>query len=114
MILLSSIVAYRREVLMGHSFLRRQPFLHCVSIFSLGFLKKTGYLVVISQQLVQEVYCLRTNEPLIIGVDEALPAFLRESAENVIVLLIQLDVIFVEVFKQIICAEDFRNLDKLI
>ena len=55
--------------------------------------------MVISQQSIQEVQHLITDEPLVIRVHETLPALLRESPENVVVLLIQLNFILVEVIK---------------
>lgn len=76
--------------------------------------KESTYLVVVTQQLVEEIDSLITDESLIVGVDKAVPGLLLEAAQNVIVLCIQFDLILVQVVKQIIGAEDLRNLDELV
>lgn len=111
-ILLRCIVAHWNEILVCHSFLRCKPFLSNVSI--IHNTSQPTYLMIISEQLVEEIYSLRAHKSLVVCIDETLPTFLRKSAKNVVVLLIQFDVIFVKVLEQIISAEHFCDLHELI
>lgn len=70
--------------------------------------------MVVSEQLVQEVDCFRTDESLILGVDKAVPILPREPPQNVVVLRIEFDVISVQVLEEVIGAQHLRNLDKLV
>lgn len=76
--------------------------------------RKKKYLVVVSQQLVQEVDGLVAHEALVFASDEAVPWLLLESAQDIVVLGIQLDFVLVEVVKQIVGSEDLGDLDELI
>ena len=67
--------------------------------------------MVVTQQLVQEVNRLVGHEALVLGVDEVVPGFLLEAAEDVIVLGVQLDLVLVEIVEQLVRAEDLSNLD---
>lgn len=81
---------------------------------SIGELGEKSYLMIVAQQLVQKVNGLGTDKPLVLGIHKALPALLRKPTKNVVVLLVELDVIFVEVFEEVVCPEDFCNLHQLI
>ena len=70
--------------------------------------------MIIPQQLIQEVYCLAAHEPLILRVDEGMPALPREPPQNIIILLIQLDIVLVQIIKQLLRTEHLRNLNQLI
>jgi hypothetical protein len=72
------------------------------------------YLVVVSQQLVQEVDGLVAHEALVFAGNEAVPGLLLESAQNIVVLRIELDFVLVEVVEQIVRSEDLGDLDELI
>jgi len=72
------------------------------------------YLMIITQQLVQKVNGLGSDKPLVLGIHKALPALLRKPTKNVVVLLVELNVIFVEVFEEVVCPEDFCDLHQLV
>lgn len=57
--------------------------------------------MVVSQQFVQEVDGFIANEPLVLLVNELVPALLRETSENVVVLSVQLNIILVQVVEQL-------------
>lgn len=69
------------------------------------------YVVIVAQQLVQEINSLVGDEALVLGVNEAVPGFPLEAAENVIVLSVQLDLVLIKVVEQLVRAEDLSNLD---
>ena len=75
---------------------------------------KRSYRVVISQQLVQKVNGLVADKPLVLGIDKAVPRLLLEAAENVVVLRVQLNLVLVNVVKQVVGAQDLGNLDQLV
>lgn len=70
--------------------------------------------MIVSQQFVEEVNSLVTNESLILGVDKTVPSLLLEAAEDFIVLGIKLDLVLVQVVEQIVCTKDLGDFDKLI
>lgn len=70
--------------------------------------------MVISQQLIQEIDSLVGDKSRVLGVHETVPVLLWESAEDIVVLGIQLNLILVKVVKQVFCAKNFGNLDQLI
>ncbi len=70
--------------------------------------------MVISQQLIQKVNRISTDKPLILRVHEALPALLGKSAEDVVILRVQLDVVLVQIIKQVLRAEHLCDLDELV
>lgn len=81
---------------------------------ALGFLGRQALLVVVAEKLVKEVDGLVGNKALVLRRDEAVPGLLLEAAENVVVLGIELNLVFVEVLKELVGAKDLSNLDKLI
>ena len=67
--------------------------------------------MIVAQQLVQEINSLVGNETLVLSVNEAVPGFPLEAAENVIVLSVQLNLVLIKVVEQLVRAEDLSNLD---
>lgn len=72
---------------------------------------QTTYLMIVSQQLVEEVDGVVADEALVVGVDERVPGLLGISRQDVVVLLVELDVVLVEVVEQVLCAEHLCDLD---
>ena len=70
--------------------------------------------MIVSEEFVKKVDGLWANEALIVSVHKALPRFLGESAEDVVVLSVKLDVIFVEVFKELVGTKNLGDLDQLV
>ena len=77
-------------------------------------LMEQAYLMVVSQQFVQKVNRLVTDEALVFVIDEAMPTFLRESAQDIIVLGIKVDLILVQILKEVFSPENFGNLHQLV
>lgn len=75
---------------------------------------KRSYLVVISQQLIQEVDSLVAHKPLVLSSDEAVPRLPGEPADDVVVLGVELYLVLVQVIEEVIGAEDLCDFDKLI
>lgn len=72
------------------------------------------YLMVVFEQLVQEVNSLVADEALVFASDEAVPWLLLESTKDIVVLGIELDLVLVEVVKQVICPQNLGDLYELI
>ena len=70
--------------------------------------------MIVTQEFVEEINSLIADEPLIIGINEAVPGLLLEAAENVIVLSIELNLILVQVVEQVIGTQDLGDLDQLV
>lgn len=51
---------------------------------------------------------------MIVGIDKALPWLFGKPAQNVVVLCIQLDVVLVEIFKELIGSKHLCNFDQLV
>ena len=94
---------------MIHRFLSCQAFLQKSAAVIDG--RVSTCLMVVSEQFVEKVNGFGANESLIIRIDEALPAFPRESAKDVVVLGIELNVVLVEVFKQVIRSQHLGYFD---
>lgn len=60
--------------------------------------------MIISKQFVKEVNGFWADKTLVFRVHKALPGFLGEPAEDVVVLGVQLDVVLVQVFKELVCS----------
>lgn len=70
--------------------------------------------MVVSQKLVQEINgCIR-NKALVLRGNKFAPWLARISAENLVVLNIQLQVVLLQVSKQLVSAQNAGNLDKLV
>ena len=67
--------------------------------------------MIISEQLVQEIDSLVADKSLVLRVDKAVPALFLESAKDIIVLLVELDLVLVQIVEEIFGTQDFRNLD---
>ena len=106
------------EIRMGHCFLGGQPVLDTQLALSRriahGKLMKMSYLMIVPQQLVKKIYGIVAYESLIFRIDETVPIFLWESSKYVVVLGIQVDIILIQVFEQVVRAKHFCNLDQLI
>jgi len=61
----------------------------------LSLLGSETFLVVVSQQLVQEVNRFVADKTLVLGGDEGVPRLLLETAQDVVVLSVKLDIVFV-------------------
>ncbi len=72
------------------------------------------YLMIISKQFIQKIDSLAADKSLIFGINETMPTLLLESTEDIVVLGIQLDLVLVQVVKQVFGTQDLRNFDKLI
>jgi len=83
-------------------------------VVSLFDIISATHLMVISQQSIQKVEHLVADKPLIIRIYETLPALLRKSPEDVVVLLIQLDFVLVEIVEQVFRAKHLRDFDELV
>lgn len=70
--------------------------------------------MVVTQQLVEEVDGLVADEALVLRVDEAVPGLLLETAEDVVVLGVELDLVAVQVVEEVIGTQDLGDLDELV
>lgn len=70
--------------------------------------------MIISQQLVKKINCIIADKSLVFGIDKPMPIFLGKPSQNVVILGVEFNVVFIEVLEKIICAQDFGNLDQLI
>jgi hypothetical protein len=70
--------------------------------------------VVVSQKLVQEINSLVGNVALVLGVDKQMPALAGESSKNIVVLRIKLNIVLVEVIKELLGSKNLGNLDELV
>lgn len=66
--------------------------------------KKKTYLMIVSQQLVKKINCIIADESLVFGIDKSMPVFLGKPSEDIVVLGVELNVIFIKVFKKIVRA----------
>lgn len=71
-------------------------------------------LVVITKKLVEEVYGFVTDESLIVRIYELFPRLLRIPAQNIVVLSVEFDVVFIEVIEEIIRAQYFGDFHQLV
>lgn len=72
------------------------------------------YLMIVSEQVIKEVDCIAANKSLIFRIHEAIPTFLWKPSQYIIILGVKVDVVFVQILEQVVRAQDFGNLDKLI
>jgi hypothetical protein len=80
------------------------PVIISATLFNGKIEKRATCLVVISQELIQKINSFVTDKSLILRIDEAVPVFLGESSENIVILSIELNFILVEVVKKIFSA----------
>lgn len=98
---------------MALGFLCGQPFLDGVSACE----QQRGgglYLMIVAQQLVEEVDGFISDKSLVLRRDKAVPGFLLESAQDVVVLRVELNLVLVQVVEQVIGAQNLGDLDQLI
>lgn len=76
--------------------------------------QRKTYLMVVFQEFVEKVNGLVTDKSLILRVDKAVPWLLLESSQDIVVLCVELDFIFVQIIKEVVGAENLGNLDELI
>mmetsp|Transcript_15062 Transcript_15062/g.41272 ORF Transcript_15062/g.41272 Transcript_15062/m.41272 type:complete len:243 (-) Transcript_15062:247-975(-) len=79
-----------------------------------GLLGEDPRRMVVDEHPVDEVHDLVADEMLVLGVHELLPWLSRVPAQNVVELRIELLIVFVEVLKQAVRAQDLGDLDQLI
>lgn len=70
--------------------------------------------MVVAQQLVEEVDSFVRDKPLVFRRDEAVPGFLLETAKNVVVLRVELNLVLVQVVEEIVGAQNLGDLDELV
>lgn len=69
------------------------------------------HLMVITKKFIQEVNRLVGDKSLVLGIDKAMPVLLWESSQDVIVLCIELNLIFIKIIEKVFGAQYFSNLD---
>ena len=70
--------------------------------------------MVISQQLVEKIDCIVTDESLILCIHKTMPILLGKSPKYIVILSIKLDIVFVKILEQVVSTKDFGDLDELI
>lgn len=70
--------------------------------------------MIITQELVQEVNSFVGHKPLVLGIDKAVPRLPLESAKNVVVLGVQLDIVLVKIVEELVGSEDLGDLHQLV
>lgn len=87
---------------------------YMILVFALEYKLAESYLMVVAEELIKEINGVIADEPLILSIDEAVPALLGEAAENIVILSVELNVIFVEVVEEVFSTQDLGNLDQLV
>lgn len=70
--------------------------------------------MVVSQKLVKEVNSLVADETLVLSVNKRVPRLAREARENVIILRVQLNIVLVQVLKELFSSKNLGNLNQLV
>lgn len=70
--------------------------------------------MIISQKLVKEVNCFFADKPLVFGVDKRVPGLSREAGEYLVILGVEFDIVLVQVFKELLGAQNLGDLDQLV
>ena len=101
------------EVSVAHGLFCGQSFLPTVSrcVYYCGL---CTCLMIIFKEVIEEVNRIVTDKALVVCVDEAVPVLLGESTQNVVVLRVKLNVVLVQVVKQIFGTQNLGDLDELI
>jgi hypothetical protein len=79
-----------------------------------GLSGSQALLVIIAKQLVQEINGRVRDEALVLWRHKFAPWLTGISSENLIVVNIQLQIVLLQVSKQLVGTENTSNLDKLI
>lgn len=66
--------------------------------------------MVISQQLVEEIDGFVRDKTLVLGADKAVPGLFAKTAQDIVVLGVELNLVFIQVLKQLIGSQDLGNL----
>ena len=77
-------------------------------------LRRESLLVVVPKQLVEEVDGLVRDEALVLARDEAAPRLALVPSEDVVVLRVEVDIVFLEVGVQLVRPEHLRDFDQLV
>ena len=70
--------------------------------------------MVISQELVKEVNCFLADKSLVIGIDKRVPGLPGKTGEYFVILGIKFDIVLVQVFKELLGAQNLGDLDQLV
>lgn len=70
--------------------------------------------MVVTQKLIEEVDGLITDKALILGSDKRVPRLAGEARENLVILWVQLNIVLVQVLKELLGSEDLGDLHQLI
>lgn len=70
--------------------------------------------MVVAQQLVEEIDRFVRDKTLVLGCHKTVPRLLLESAQYIIVLRIQLNLVLVEIVEQVVGSQDLGNFDQLV
>lgn len=70
--------------------------------------------MVVAQELVEKVDRFVADKTLVLRVDKAVPGLLLEAAQDVVVLRVELDLVLVDVVKEVVGAEHLGDLDELV
>mmetsp|Transcript_33708 Transcript_33708/g.88635 ORF Transcript_33708/g.88635 Transcript_33708/m.88635 type:complete len:241 (+) Transcript_33708:225-947(+) len=79
-----------------------------------GLCGREALLVIVPQEFVEEVDSLRRDEVLVVWVEELGPRLARVATEDAVKVGVELQVVLVEVVKQLVGAEHLDNLYQLI
>merc|ERR1719509_540652 len=71
-------------------------------------------LMVVPEQFVQEVQGLRAHEVLVLAVHKSLPSLSRVTSKDVRKSGIELNLVFVQVFVELLCSENLGYPDQLV
>lgn len=70
--------------------------------------------VVVAEHLAQQIQGFLGNELVVLSGDELLPGLAGLLADDVVVVAVQCHVVLLNVREQVVCAQNLRDLDKLI
>jgi len=70
--------------------------------------------MIVAQKLVQEVNSFIRYKSLVLGINEAVPRLPLESAQNIVVLGVELNIVLVKIVEELIGSQDLGNLNQLI
>lgn len=72
------------------------------------------YGMVITKQLIEEINSFIADKALVLGRDKRVPRLAREAREDIVVLRVQLNVVLVQVFEELLGSQNLGNLDQLV
>lgn len=77
-------------------------------------LRSKPLLMIVPQQFVEEVDRFVADKALVLARNEPRPWFPLVSAENIVVLRVQIDIVLFQIRIQFVCSEYLCDLDELI